>query len=134
MNRPMAEFLLEIGMFGIKASSGWDLHFANINPYYQWPDPKYYRDIEFRRHGHAGPPRYYTTEAGGRYTTYPNLERNALGPMAMHVMRTPLFMAIAIPASLAVGLSYLHGDSPNYPWSSRNNQQRNNPTQLYLKN
>lgn len=134
MNRPMVEFALEVAMFGIKASSGSDIHFANFNPYHQWPSTKYYRDIELRRYGPHGKPVYYTTEAGGRYTTYPSLERNALGPMAMHVARTPLFMAMAIPASLAIGLSYLHGDDPNYPWSPRKNQQRNNPTQLYLQN
>lgn len=134
MNDKMAFFLLETVMTGYKATRGGKDYNIIFNPYHQFPNPKYYRDIEFRRYGHAGKPSYYTTEAGGRYTTYPALERNALGAMAMHVVRTPLFMVTVVPASLAIGLSYLHGDEPNYPWSTRKNQQRNNPTQLYLQN
>ena len=129
----MAEFLVELAVTGAKLT-GRDLHFANVNPYYQWPDTKYYRDVELRRYGPHGKPHYYTHESGGRYTTYPSLERNALGPMTYAAITHPVGAVIAIGLAVPLFSHYMAQKYPHNAVPDHAPKHFNNPTQLYLQN
>lgn len=133
MNIRMAEFLIELATLGVKVS-GRDLHFANINPYHQFPDPQYYRDIEFRRYGHAGKPSYYTTEGGGRYTTYPALERNAVAPMVGAMLTHPVGFVIALGITVPLLSHYMAQKYPGQAVPDHAPLHFNDPTPLYLQN
>lgn len=121
MNDKMAMFLFELAQKGAKST--WrDIpsEFMILNPYQEWPKPV--RKTAFMDRPFAP-----------GYQTRPELSRPGLPVVAGAVMRTPLFLSVAVPASLAIGLSYLSGDEPNYPWSPRIDQHRNDPSSLYMK-
>ena len=120
MNDKMAMFLFEMAQKGAK--SKWrDIpsEFMILNPYQQWPKP-------------VRKPAFMDRPFGPGYQTHPELSRPALPILVGSVMKSPLFLAVAIPASIAITLQYISGDEPNYPWSPRINQQPNDPSSLYM--
>ena len=126
MNDRMALFLFEASttgykLYGKRRRTGYDIGF--FNPYRQWPKAP-------RKLAYMDRPLFEG------YRTHPELSRGSSAGfafLARSVVTAPIFMAVAVPAALAIGLSELHGDTANYPWSSRIKQERNNPTQLYLQ-
>ena len=121
MNDKMAMFLFELAQKGAKST--WrDLpsEFMILNPYQQWPKP-------------VRKPAFMDRPFAPGYQTHPELSRPGLPIVAGAVMRLPLFLAVAIPATLAMTINYIdHGTFGPRPSKTRDNQQRNDPSSLYM--
>ncbi len=99
MNEKMAMFLFEIAQKGAKTK--WrDLptEFIILNPYHQWPKP-------------VRKPAFMDRPFGPGYQTHPELSRPGLPIVAGSVMRSPLFLATAVPLVLGMTFNYLHHGS-----------------------
>jgi hypothetical protein len=129
MNERMHYFLLELAMSGGKvainpARRSITESFNPFNPYHQWPKHK--------PSGLSSMDKRFIKEHGTGYRLMPEHSRPGAPIIAGAIVKSPLFISTFGVAALAIGLSYLSGDEPNYPWSPRKQRVMNNPTQLYL--
>ena len=129
MNERMHMFLLELAMSGGKLSINPARRsliesFNPFNPYRQFP--------KYKPSGLSPMDKRFIKEFGTSYDLAPQHSRPTSPILAGMIVRTPLFISTFGVAAVAIGVTYLSGGEPNYPWTPRKNLSRNDPTQLYL--
>lgn len=111
-------FLFELAQKGAK--SKWrevPSEFMILNPYHEWPKP-------------VRKPAFMDRPFGPGYSTHPELSRPGAPIVAGMVMRSPLFLAIAVPIALAYTFSFMAGD-PLPHQRTRKNVSRNDPSDIW---